>query len=113
MKKNKLRINICSAVCPSCKLPSDFLMFEPNSPGGEFSTYHGITTNNIYRVNLGDIYYLKKTLPEILQPAIELEGGENKLLKIPNAVKCNFCDKYFHAKNIRISCEKTISAVEL
>ncbi len=113
MELNKLPILNFVSNCPTCGLPTSFKMFEPNSPGGEFATYIGQNSGRFYRVDLGDIYYLKKDLKVILAPAIETEGGEGKLLEMPKKIKCLFCKKYFKAERLICEGEEFVEAIVL
>ncbi len=88
------------------------MMFE-SGPGGDFSTYIGQRTNNIYRVNLGRIQYTGKSLDQLLLPAIEHEGGSNNLTAVPDQIRCKVCGTVFSGERCMIEGEEIIDAVEL
>ena len=112
MKQTTLPISRCNANCTKCGMPADFKMFESGA-GGDFATYTGLKTYAIYRVDLGKIHYLKKTLSDLLAPAIAHEGSESSLREIPMQVHCHLCDNVFHAQNSTISGEERVDAYEL
>jgi hypothetical protein len=86
-------------------------MFEPASPGGDFSTYLGTRTGNFYRLDLGKVHYQKIPLKELLSPALEQEG---KLLKVPDEIKCKFCGNLLNPVfSIPIDGEEILDAFEL
>lgn len=87
-------------------------MFESGA-GGDFSTYVGQKTNSIYRLDLGKIHYLGKTLDQLLLPAIEHEGGITNLSAIPEQIKCKVCCTIFSAESCMADDEKFIDAFEL
>lgn len=87
-------------------------MFE-SGPGGDFHTYLGKKTNFIYRLNLGQIHYLGKSLNELLSPAIEREGNLGNLLHIPEQISCKLCGAVFNAERCIVDGEEVIDAYEL
>ena len=87
-------------------------MFE-SGLGGEFSTYIGQRTNSVYRLNLGQIHYMGKSLDQLLLPAIEREGDIKNLTAIPDQIKCKVCGTVFSAEHCMVDGEEIIDAVEL
>ena len=87
-------------------------MFE-SEYGGDFSTYIGLSTNNFYRVNLGQIHYLGKSLDQLLLPAVENEGGTMYLTAIPDQIKCKVCGTVFSAEGCMVDGEEIVDAFEL
>jgi hypothetical protein len=87
-------------------------MFE-SGPGGDFSTYIGQSTQNIYRVDLGQIHYLGKTLDQLLSSAIESEGGIRNLVPIPEQLVCKVCGTVFSAECCMVDGEEVIDAYML
>ncbi|WOH38227.1 hypothetical protein RI844_03035 [Thalassotalea fonticola] len=112
MKSNKLKISQCHAPCTRCKVRNDFLMFESGA-GGNFETFVGDKTGNVYRVDMNKMHYLGMELGELLKPAIVIEDGVANIRNIPNEVKCKVCDSI--AKMDTITCEGyvEVEAVEL
>lgn len=87
-------------------------MFE-SGPGGDFSTYIGQRTNSIYRVNIGQIRYLNKSLDQLLLPAIEHEGSVANLMAVPDQVKCKICGTFFRAECCMANGEEIVDAFDL
>jgi hypothetical protein len=87
-------------------------MFE-SGPGGEFNTYKGDKTGTIYRIDLNQIRYLKRKMADILEIAIQNEGGIENIREIPNSIKCNSCKKIFSTDDIRVESEEQVTAIEL
>lgn len=87
-------------------------MFE-SGPGGDFSTYIGQRTHDVYRVNLWQLHYLHKPLSELLSPAIEREGGVENLRHIPMQISCKVCGNVFNAEHCMVDGEEVIDAYEL
>jgi hypothetical protein len=112
MKSNRLPAALCHANCTKCGLPTEFRMFE-SGPGGDFSTFVGQRTSNVYRVNLGQIHYLGKSLDQLLLLAIEYEGGAENLAAIPEQIKCKVCGAMFSAERCMVDGEEIIDAFEL
>ena len=112
METSKLPVSLSHAKCPTCNLPTSFPIFESGA-GGDFSTYIGTTTKNIYRIDLLKIHYKKLELLEVLAPAIKIEEGINNLRKIPEQLWCNVCDIEFEADSIPIDGEEIIDAIQL
>ena len=112
MNVSRLPVTLCHANCSKCGLPTEFPMFE-SGPGGDFSTYVGQRTNRVYRVNIGQIHYLKKSLDQLLLPAIEHEGGIENLTAVPGRIKCKICGTVFSAEPCMADGEEIIDAFEL
>jgi len=93
-------------------MPTDFKMFE-SGPGGDYSTYIGQSTHDVYRVDLGQIHYLGKPLSQLLLPAIAREGGVNNLRQIPEQIRCKLCGTEFSAEHCMVDGEEVIDAFEL
>jgi hypothetical protein len=93
-------------------IETKYLMFESGA-GGDFETYIGDTTGNIYRIDMLKVHYLNLSLDALLIPAIEAEGGIEKLRKIPNEVLCYICKSVFYAVPISVIGEIKVNAVEL
>jgi hypothetical protein len=87
-------------------------MFESGG-GGDFSTYVGKKTKNIYRVDLGKIHYLGISLNDLLLPAIEIEGGIENLAAIPKQIQCKVCKTTFSAEHCMIDSEERVYAYQL
>lgn len=112
MKTNMLRISKCHAPCAKCKIENDFLMFE-SGPGGDFETFIGDKSGNIYRMDMHKVHYLNIESEELLEPAIALEGGNDNLRNIPDAVKCKVCGSVSKAVPITFSGYIEVDAIEL
>lgn len=112
MKFSRLPISLCHANCENCGLPTEFRMFE-SGPGGDFATYIGQATQNLYRVNLNNAHYTGKTLDEVLLPAIKREGGNELLTEIPSQVKCKLCGHIFEPMSCGVDDEEIVDAYEL
>lgn len=76
-------------------------MFE-SGPGGDFLTYFGQRTHDVYRVDIGKARYLGKPLDELLSPAIEREGGVENLRHIPKQISCKVCRTVFSAEHCMV-----------
>jgi len=87
-------------------------MFE-SGLGGDFSTYMGQATQDVYRVNLGKAHYKDRTLKDVLSPAIAREGKVELLREIPSQVKCKLCGHIFEADRCAVDGEEMIDAYEL
>jgi hypothetical protein len=112
MKSSQLLISQCHANCPKCKIETDFQMFESGA-GGEFETYIGESTGNIYRLSMHKVHYLKFTMDELLALAVAAEGSALYLRNVPDQVKCKVCKSVFRATSIAISGDTTVNAIEL
>jgi hypothetical protein len=112
MKLTKLPISKCQSHCPKCRSDIEFCMFE-SGPGGDFETYLGITTGATYRIDMIKVHYLNKTLEELLNPAIEKEGGNEYIRHVPSQTECTFCKHVFNAVPITFQGETTVNAVQL
>jgi hypothetical protein len=112
MKLSRLPISRCHANCERCGLPTEFRVFE-SGPGGDFGTYVGLTTQNLYRLNLNKARYSGKMFNEALSPAIEREGKGEMLREIPTALKCKLCGHVFEPKSYRIDGEEIVDAYDL
>jgi len=79
--------------------------------GGDFSTYVGVATGAIYRLDLGKIHYLRLSKASLLSPAEKIEGT---LRCIPAEIVCKICGTVFSAAGpIPICGEEYIDAYEL
>lgn len=87
-------------------------MFE-SGPGGDFSTYIGQSTQNVYRVDPSQIHYLDKTLDQFLSSAVACEGGIKNLVPIPEQLTCKVCKIVFAAKGCMVDGEEVIDAYML
>jgi hypothetical protein len=87
-------------------------MFESGG-GGDFETYYGLTTDTYYRLDMHKVHYLHLEEKDLLESAIEAEGGQEKLRNIPDQVTCNDCKFVFRAGPISVSGEARVHAVEL
>jgi hypothetical protein len=111
MKLSRLPISVCHAICTKCGFPSDFKIFESGA-GGDFATYVGQRTHDIYRVALEQTQYQNKSLNQILSPAF-LREGDLGLYLIPDQIKCKVCGNIFKAEQCTVDSEETIDAYEL
>lgn len=84
-------------------------MFE-SGLGGDFETYVGATSGNIYRLDLGQIHYQGKSRSELLAEATLKEG---KLTCVPKELRCKICGTEFSAEMIPIDREEFIEAYEI
>jgi hypothetical protein len=84
-------------------------MFE-SGPGGNFSTFVGVATGAIYRLNLGKVHYQK--IPEASLLA-EAEKKEGKLSRVPEEIRCKICGTVFSARSVPVDGEEIIEAYEL
>ena len=110
MKNSRLSISRCHANCPKCGIPTDdFKMFE-SGPGGDFETYVGAESGNIYRLDLGKVHYQGQSRADLLADAMKKEGS---LLCIPKDLKCKICGTVFGATNIPIDGEEIVDAFEV
>lgn len=112
MKTNNLPISQCHSTCPKCNIETDFQFFESGS-GGDFETYTGVVTGNIYRLDMHKVHYLNSSEEELLAPAIELEGSRDNLRNIPDQVTCKVCKSIFKAMPITFGGEVKVKAIEL
>ena len=112
MKFSNFFISQCHAKCPKCNIETDFEMFESGA-GGDFETYLGEKTGNIYRLDMHKVHYLNFSAEELLSQAITAEGGEKYLRNIPDQVKCKVCKSLFRAMPIALSGEAKVKAIEL
>ena len=87
-------------------------MFESGG-SGDFETYYGLTSGSYYRLDLHKVHYLNLRVEVLLQPAIEAEGGTEKLRNIPDQVTCKSCNSVFRATPITSSGETLVQAIEL
>ncbi len=99
-----VNVSLCTANCPTCRILTDFLMFESGA-GGDFETYVGNATGTLYRLDMTGVMYLGKTVSGLLAPAIEREGGVDNLRKIPEQVRCKSCGSVFAADQCRIETD--------
>jgi hypothetical protein len=111
MKSFRLLISNCHANCTKCGMPTEFRVFE--SGFGDFSTYLGKSTQSFYRVDVGQIHYLGKTLDQLLSSAIEREGGIGNLVPIPEQLQCKLCTNKFSTKSYAVDSEEMIDAYTL
>lgn len=109
MRQLSLPVSLCHANCAKCGLPVEFQYFGSGA-GGDFATFLGRTTQNIYRLDLGQIGYLGKSENELLAPAIEQERGANNLLRVPEQLNCKFCGTPIATKNYAIDGETNVDA---
>lgn len=84
-------------------------MFE-SGPGGDFSTFIGAVTGNVYRLDLGKVRY--QHIPEASLLA-EAERKEGRLIRVPEEIKCKICGAVFTARFIPSDGEEIIQAYEL
>jgi hypothetical protein len=90
-------------------MPTDFLLFESGA-GGDYATYVGQSTGSLYRVDLAQVNYLGKALPELLSPVHEREGGPHRLRSIPEQVQCKMCGNSFSVGSIAVDGEELVTA---
>lgn len=110
MRLNRLPALLCHADCPKCGMPTDqFKMFE-SGLGGDFETYVGATSGRLYRLDLGKVHYQKMSRENILADA---RKREERLVPIPQELRCKICGTVFTAKNVPIDGEETVDAYEL
>lgn len=112
MKLSRFPISQCHASCERCGLPTEFRIFESGA-GGDFGTYVGLTTQNLYRLDLNKAWYTGKTVKEVLLPAIEREGTAEMLIEIPGSVKCKLCGHVFKPTSYGIDGEEIVDAYDL
>ena len=103
----------CDINCRFCGMPTNFLLFEPSGPGGDFATYVGMSTGNLYRLDLGQVHYLGKSLADLLLAADEVEGGSTNLCRIPDQLKCASCGADVSSSNIIVGGDEQVAAVLL
>ncbi len=84
-------------------------MFESGG-GGDFSTFVGAATGNIYRLDLAKIHYQNISEASLLA---EAEMKEGRLSRVPEEIKCKICGTVFSARSIQIDGEEIIEAYEL
>lgn len=84
-------------------------MFESGA-GGDFSTFVGVATGTIYRLDLGKVHYQK--LPEASLLA-EAEKKEGDLQRVPEEIRCKICGTVFSAQSAMIDGEEFVDAYEL
>lgn len=84
-------------------------MFESGG-GGDFSTFIGATTGNVYRLDLGKVHY--QNIPEASLLA-EAERKEGKLIRVPEEIRCKICGTVFSARSVPTDGEEMIEAYEL
>jgi len=109
MNSANVPISRCHINCSSCGLPTEFQFFE-SGPGGDFATFLGVKTGNFYRLDLAHAHYAAQSKSDLLVPAIELEGGLENLLSIPDQLQCKFCGKVLPNSNIAVDGELTVNA---
>jgi hypothetical protein len=109
MTLSMLPVSLCHANCPKCGLPTEFKMFE-SGPGGNFSTFVGVATGAIYRLDLGKVHYQKIPEASLLT---EAEKREGRLNRVPEEIRCKICSTVFSARSIAVAGEEIIEAYEL
>ncbi len=109
MKTTRLPILLCHANCPECGLPTELKMFE-SGPGGDFETYLGADSGNIYRLDLGPVKYQGASRSDLLAEAVKREG---RLVRVPEEIGCKICGTVFNADAVRIDGEETVDAYAL
>ena len=102
-------ISLCHANCAGCGLPTEFRFFE-SGPGGDFATYVGVKTGNLYRLDLAQAHYTGKSVPDVLAPVFRLEGGTQDLLCIPDQLECKICGRALSTSNIAVDGEELVAA---
>ncbi len=112
LEKRLLLISNCHANCPKCKLPTEFQMFE-SGMGGDFQTYMGEKTGDLYRINLELNTYLNIPLENLISPIIEREGDKHLIRKIPDNLKCKLCGMEFVGNPAFIDGEEQKSIFEV
>lgn len=93
-------------------MPTEFRVFE-SGPGGDFGTYVGLVTQNLYRIDLNKTRHTGKTVNEALLPAIAREGKAGMLREIPTGVKCKLCGYVFEPTNYGVDGEEIVAAYDL
>jgi len=112
IEKSLLGISNCHAECPKCKLPTaEFKMFE--SGFGDFKTYLGEKTGNIYEIDMGMTYYQGIPFDNLINLIAEFEGGLHFLRPIPERIKCKICGNEFTGHTISIDSEEQIYAFHI
>jgi len=109
MRKMIIPITMCHVNCPKCSMPVDFKMFE-SGPGGDFETYFETEKMEYYRLDLSMAYYLKKDVETILKQIIDFELKPRTIVKIPDQLKCTFCNSELDISCIRTDGEEKIEA---
>ena len=84
-------------------------MFE-SGLGGDFTTYVGMRTGAIYRLDLGKVHCLHIPLERLLSPAMQNEG---RLSQVPAEIPCKICGNVFCADTIPVDAEEMIDAYDL
>lgn len=112
MKKAFLPISKCRSTCSNCLVITDFLMFESGA-GGDFETFVGAKTGDIYRLDMHKVHYLNIEEEELLKSCGDREGGVENMRRIPEQVMCKVCKSIFHAVPIIVDGESKISAYDL
>ncbi len=84
-------------------------MFESGA-GGDFATFVGAASGNLYRLDLGKVHYQR--IPESVLLA-EAEAKEGKLTRVPEEIRCKICGTLFSARSIGGDGEELVEAYEL
>lgn len=90
-------------------MPAEFLFFESGA-GGDFSTYVGQNTGDLYRVDLLQVHYLGKTLLDLLSPVYAREGGPNHVRNVLEKIQCRICGNRFSAESVTADGEELVTA---
>lgn len=109
MKAARLPISLCHANCPKCGLPTEFRMFE-SGVGGDFSTYVGVATGTVYRLDLAKVHHQGVSTASLLA---EAEKKEGRLSPVPDEIRCKICGTVFSAHSIPIDGEEVVDAYDL
>jgi hypothetical protein len=87
-------------------------MFSSDS-GYSFGTLVGLKSGSLYRVDLDQIHYQKKSWEVIVAPAIGAEGGPSWVRRLPEQVYCAYCKAEFSAEHYIADVESSIEGVAL
>jgi len=90
-------------------MPAEFLFFESGA-GGDFSTYVGQNTGDLYRVDLLQVRYLGKSLQDLLAPVRAREGGAIHVRNSLEQLECKACGTTFSAIRIATDGEELVTA---
>jgi len=70
----------------------------------------GADSGSIYRLDLGQVHYGRKSRSELLAEAREKEG---RLICVPEELRCKICGAEFSAKAMPIVREDIVDAYEI
>src|SRR5262249_33895016 len=104
-----LSVSLCHTKCSKCGSIADFKMFE-SGLGGDFETYVGNTTGQLYRLDLRKVRYQGLQKAALL---LQAEQQEGVLRPVPDQINCRICGTIFSARSVAVDGEETLEACDL